>query len=299
MSHPPTRSSLEGSGRRARPCHPSRLPLIRASHSSGLGPQPPSPSPAWTFRRARSWRAAPHLPAAGHSVSSAWNVPCTYTHKHSRMPTHVHTNPRAHTHPMCIHACVHTHVCPHVHTHVHTHTHTHMHCSFPWPFGPQPGACSPAGLRPSTAPTVAPSPTPSSFLHIPRGSSSVTAGGVSSELGPGARVGLWALVPWAEGGPLSARGWDRPWPPSWHCSCWVGSGLTLRGPGTPHWRLSRGPQAGPQVSDLRVSSQPGAAATRTPGSLGGAWGTPVPALLEASAPGLRPGQGQLPAGPGL
>lgn len=207
---------------------------------------------------------------------------------------HAHTHPHVHT---CL--CAHTRLSTHAHPRAHTHPHTHMHCSFPWPFGPQPGACSPAGLRPSTVPTVAPTPTLSSFLHIPRGSSSVTASGASSELGPGARVGLWALVPWAEGGPLSARGWDRPWPPSWHRSCWVGSGLTLRGPETPHWRLSRGPQAGPQVSDLRVSSQPGAAATRTPGSLGGAWGTPVPALLETSAPGLRPGQGQLPAGPGL
>lgn len=215
MSHPPTRSSLEGSGRRARPCHLPRLPLITASHASGLWPQPPGPLPSLDVQ------ACP-LPARGPAPPSSWTFGffCLDCHMHIPAQTQPYAHAYAckstctHTHPTCTHACVHTHVCPHMHSHVHTHTHTHMHCSFPWPSGPQPGACSPAGLRPSTAPTVAPTPTPSSFLHTPGESSAVTAGVASSELGPGARVGLWALVPWAEGGPLSARGWDRPWPPS-------------------------------------------------------------------------------------
>lgn len=85
-----------------------------------------APSPAWTFRRARSRHGAPHLPAAGRLVSSAWTVTCTYPRKHSRMPTHMHANPRVPTHtphahmPVCTHTSVHT--CTATCTHTHTRT---------------------------------------------------------------------------------------------------------------------------------------------------------------------------------
>lgn len=66
-----------------------------------------------------------------------------------------------------------------------------------------------------------------------------------------------------------------------------GVGTDPGGPGTPHWRLSRGPQAGPQVLGLRVSSQPRAAATRTPGSLGGPLGDPSPSFTGAFSSGAE------------
>lgn len=127
VSHLPTLNSLEGSGCCAHPCHLSLLPFVTTSHSSGLWPQPPGPSPGWTFRRAHSWRGAPHLLAAGHLVSSAWNVTRTYTRKHSRMPTHMHTNPRVPTHTPHVHTCLcaHTRLSTHAHPRAHTHPHTH------------------------------------------------------------------------------------------------------------------------------------------------------------------------------
>lgn len=104
MSRPPTYTSLEGRGRRAHPCLLSHLPFVTASHSSSPRPQPTRhPSPAGTFRRARSWHRAPHLPAAGHLVSSAWNVTLLNVHMH------LQTQP-------CAHTCAHRSTCTHTHT---------------------------------------------------------------------------------------------------------------------------------------------------------------------------------------
>lgn len=160
MSRPPTHTSLEGRGRRAHPCLLSHLPFVTASHSSSPRPQPTRhPSPAGTLRRARSRHRAPHLPAAGRLVSSAWSVTLLDVH------IHLQTQP-------CAHACAHRSTCtphtPRVHTclcarkqptDVHTHVCPHMHASVLTPalvtalaFRPQPGACPPAGLRPPQHP---------------------------------------------------------------------------------------------------------------------------------------------------
>ena len=130
-------------GRERAPCtpvSPARLPFVTPSHSSSLRPQlTRHPSPDWTFRRARSWHRAPHLPAAGHLVSSAWNATLLNMHIHMQTQPYAHMYAYkatcTHTHPMCIHACVHT--CnPLMSTYTYVHTHTPMCTHTPALFSP-------------------------------------------------------------------------------------------------------------------------------------------------------------------
>ena len=168
---------------------PPPLPRLDVQACSFLaqGPTPPS---SWTFG---FFCLECHPPQHAHTHANTAICPhvCIQSHVYPYTP-HVHTCPRAHMQP----TDEHIHVCSHTHANVHTHTRTLL----PWPFGPQPGACPPVGLRPPQRPPWA-YPNPSSFLHIPGGSSSVTAGVAGPELGPGARAGSVGFGAVGRGGP--------------------------------------------------------------------------------------------------
>lgn len=135
LSSQPHTPPARGHSRPVTPPQPGRSGVL----APGTGPHTSQQLDAWFL-------------LLGVSPSST----CTYTCKHSHVPTRVHTDPRVPPHTPRVHTClcarkqptdVHTHVCPHMHASVLTPA-----LVTALAFRPQPGACPPAGLRPPQHP---------------------------------------------------------------------------------------------------------------------------------------------------
>lgn len=200
---------------------PPPLPGLDVQACSFLaqGPTPPS---SWTFGFFCLER---HPPQHAHTHASIAICPhiCIQSHTYPCTPR-VHTCLCAHMQP----TDVHTHVCSHTHANVHTHSH-----SSPLAFWASAWSLPTSWAETPAAPTMGPPqpclPSSTSLAGLPP--SLLVLPALSWALVPA--WALWALVPWAEGGPAECTGVRQTVASKLVCGVRTDPG----DPGPPPWRL--------------------------------------------------------------